>query len=109
MKGLAGKLVNSPGPEEPALDCFQKGFITLLPLECLKCSKVPLRLRSGPSAKMPKVNEISVCLKIDLAKGELLNIRSLKTRSVGKVKARNFWSGPGNQVFNFKIIRFRFP
>jgi hypothetical protein len=50
-------------------------------LECLKCSKVP---------KMPKVNEIFVRFKIELARGEHLNFRSLETRSVGKGKAKNF-------------------
>jgi hypothetical protein len=42
----------------------------------------------GP--KMPKVNEIFVSLKIDLAKGEHLNFSSLKTRSVGEGQAKNF-------------------
>ena len=47
--------------------------------ECLKCSKVP---------KMPKVNEIFVSLKTDLATGEYLNFRSLKSRFVGNGKAK---------------------
>ena len=40
--------------------------------------------------KMPKVNEIFVSLKIDLAKGEHFNFSSLKTRYVGKGQAKNF-------------------
>jgi hypothetical protein len=36
---------------------------------------------------MPKVNEILVSLKIDLAKGEHLNF---STQSIGKGKAKNF-------------------
>jgi hypothetical protein len=60
--------VNNPGPEDPTLDFFQKGFIARSSLECLKCSKVP---------KMPKVNEFFVSFKIDLAKGEYLNFSSL--------------------------------
>jgi hypothetical protein len=45
-----------------------EGIDYAIPLECLKCSKVP---------KMPKVNVISNNLKIDLAKGEHLNFSSL--------------------------------
>ena len=59
---------NNPGLEKPALICFQEGFITLSPLECIKCSEV---------TKMPKVNEIFVSSKIDLAEGEHLNFSSL--------------------------------
>jgi hypothetical protein len=40
----------------------------------------------GP--KMPKVKEIFVSFKIDLAKGEHLNFSSLKTRSSAKEKPR---------------------
>jgi hypothetical protein len=51
---------------------------------------------------MPKVNEIFVSLKIDLAKGEHLNFSSLRTRSVGQGKAKNFSPRPQEQVFDFK-------
>jgi hypothetical protein len=37
---------------------------------------------------MPKMNETFLSLKIDLAKGELLNFRSLNIHSIGRYVAQ---------------------
>ena len=47
-----------------------------------------MAVAGGP--KMPKVNEILVIFKFDLAKGEYLNFSSLKRHSIAQGKAKNY-------------------
>jgi hypothetical protein len=58
---------------------------------------------------MPKMNEISVRFKIDLARGEHLNFsslykfRSLRAHFIGQGVAEYSWPGLEDQVFDFKL------